>query len=229
MHGYTSGSTPVEVNTGTWLCVQPVAPFACPPLTESPFARRRRYLLRGGVAHRLSRRYPAFIAPTGSCAAPHASCGFRAQPLYRRSLQVAASPCWQRVLPDVISAILAWVPGPLPRGAPSVLAPVSSRRTSASREIRDVRRTGLFLHGNFGRVGIFGVAVIPLCSGSHARQAPRLLPPLWACAHRAAGPFTPRNGHAVTRMNCGIATCLNRAIGTAGLSPAGLQPCRPLH
>jgi hypothetical protein len=29
-------------------------------------------------------------------------------------------------------------------------------------------------------------------------------------------------------MNCGIATCLNRAIDMAGLSPAGLQPCRPL-
>ena len=45
---------------------------------------------------------------------------------------------------------------------------------------------------------------------------------------RAAGPFTPRNGPTVTRRNCGIATCLNRAIGTAGLSPAGLRPCRPL-
>jgi hypothetical protein len=45
---------------------------------------------------------------------------------------------------------------------------------------------------------------------------------------RAAGPFTPRNGHVVTHMNCGIATCLNRAIGMAGLSPAGLQPCRLL-
>jgi hypothetical protein len=39
---------------------------------------------------------------------------------------------------------------------------------------------------------------------------------------RAAGPFTPRNGHVVTHMNCGIATCLNRAIGIAGLSPYSL-------
>ena len=29
-------------------------------------------------------------------------------------------------------------------------------------------------------------------------------------------------------MNCGIATCLNRAIDMTGLSPAGLQPCRLL-
>jgi len=29
--------------------------------------------------------------------------------------------------------------------------------------------------------------------------------------------------------NCGIATCLNRAIGTTGLSPVRLRPSRPLH
>ena len=46
---------------------------------------------------------------------------------------------------------------------------------------------------------------------------------------RAAGPFTPRNGRTVTRSNCGIATCMNRSICTAGLTSAGLWPCRPLH
>ncbi|MBW1678249.1 MAG: hypothetical protein JRJ79_17015 [Deltaproteobacteria bacterium] len=49
------------------------------------------------------------------------------------SLQVVASPCWEMALPNVISAILAWVLGPLPRGVPSVLLPVPSRKTSASR------------------------------------------------------------------------------------------------
>ena len=29
--------------------------------------------------------------------------------------------------------------------------------------------------------------------------------------------------------DCGIATCLNRAIDTTGLSPARLRPFRPLH
>ncbi len=29
--------------------------------------------------------------------------------------------------------------------------------------------------------------------------------------------------------SCGIATCLNRAINMTGLSPVGLQPCRPLR
>jgi hypothetical protein len=53
--------------------------------------------------------------------------------------------------------------------------------------------------------------------------------PLQLYVHRAAGPFTPRNGPGVTPRNCGIATCLNRATGTVGLSPTGLWPCRPLH
>ncbi len=57
---------------------------------------------------------------------------------------------------------------------------------------------------------------------------PQVAPTAEGHAFRAAGPFTPRNGHVVTHMNCGIATCLNRAIGMAGLSPAGLQPCRLL-
>ena len=45
---------------------------------------------------------------------------------------------------------------------------------------------------------------------------------------RAARPFISRNGHVVAHMNCGIATCLNRAIGMTRLSPARLQPCRLL-
>ena len=54
-------------------------------------------------------------------------------------------------------------------------------------------------------------------------------PPLWLYVHRAAGPSTPRNEPEVTLRNCGIATCLNRAIDMAELSSAGLWPCRPLH
>ena len=61
---------------------------------------------------------------------PPAAFGF---PYCGWSLQVVASPCWEMALPDVISAILAWVLGPLPRGVPSVLLPVPSRKTSASR------------------------------------------------------------------------------------------------
>ena len=70
------------------------------------------------------------------------------------------------------------------------------------------------------------------CSHFFMFRLPHLLgPPVVPTAgtsSRAAGPFTPRNGLGVTPKNCGIATCLNRAIGTAGLSPARLWPCRPL-
>ena len=61
-----------------------------------------------------------------------------------------------------------------------------------------------------------------------ARLDHQVAPTAEAYSLRAAGPFTPRNEHEVTHMSCGIATCLNRAIDMAGLSPAGLQPCRPL-
>jgi len=145
-----------------------------------------------------------------------------------RSLQVAASPCWKMVLPDVISTIFVWALGPVPRCAPSVLVPVSSRGTSASPQFRrgfgaqDIPRRGFCVGGAFRG-----------CSHSVRFRLPHLLDPLTAPTtasfRRAAGPFTPRNGRAVTRPNCGIATCLNRVTDTAGLSPARSWPCRPLH
>jgi hypothetical protein len=40
------------------------------PSAQSPFARARRYLARRGLLDHVSRCYPTFIAPTGSCANP---------------------------------------------------------------------------------------------------------------------------------------------------------------
>ena len=54
------------------------------------------------------------------------------------------------------------------------------------------------------------------------------------CTHRriqrswAARPLTPRRTRFVTSPSSGITTCPIRAIDTAGLSPAGLRPCRLL-
>ena len=84
------------------------------------------------------------------------------------------------------------------------------------------------LQSNFSRGGISG-----LQSFTHV-QAPQLAwPP--GCAHRTTSVGRGRPGrihHAKPRplpvRDCGIATCLNRAIGTAGLAPAGSQPCRLL-
>ena len=64
-------------------------------------------------------------------------------------------------------------------------------------------------------------------------QAPTLAwPPVRAhpdLSSRAAGPYTPRNGRAVSHSNCGIATCPNRATNMPGLSPGRSWPYRPLH
>ena len=60
--------------------------------------------------------------------------------LVRQSLQVAAYPCWEEAIPDVVSSISVEVLGPVPRRASSVLLPVSSRRASASPHVQQVRR-----------------------------------------------------------------------------------------
>jgi hypothetical protein len=68
----------------------------------------------------------------------------------------------------------------------------------------------------------------------HNVQAPILVRPS-GCTHHWTSKCPGRPGrlhHAspgwLPIPRCGITTCLNRAIGTAGLSPAGLRPCRPL-
>jgi hypothetical protein len=60
--------------------------------------------------------------------------------LVRESWQVAAYPCWDEALPEVISPICVEVLGPVPRRASAVHLPVSSRRTSASPYVQEVRR-----------------------------------------------------------------------------------------
>ncbi len=51
-----------------------------PPSAQSPFAHLGCYLRRRGVSHLVSRRYPAFIARTGSCARPKPSRRLRSMP-----------------------------------------------------------------------------------------------------------------------------------------------------
>ena len=47
--GYTSSSTPLEISTANLALSPDGAPVRCPPLTESPFARRECYSERGEV------------------------------------------------------------------------------------------------------------------------------------------------------------------------------------
>lgn len=114
LHGYTLGSTPWTHAGALGLCPAGLV-LPGPPLTESLFAHRKPSFLWGGLHLRLGGRYPAVIAPTGSCARPNASHDLRFVASAVSLCRLLRSPCWQMVLPDVISTILAWVLGPVPR------------------------------------------------------------------------------------------------------------------
>jgi len=83
-----------------------------PPRVQSPFARSRRYLNRRDVSCITSED----ITPPSSLLRAHAPVqnppAYFDLPYKAGSLQVVASLCWEMDLPDVISAILAQVPGP---------------------------------------------------------------------------------------------------------------------
>ena len=140
--------------------------------------------------------------------------------------------------------------GPVPRSASPVLLPVTSQRTSASPYGSEVRRTQTSLICNFNN------AHIPRLQSFLYVQAPILARPPY-CTYRndrllclwifilicgtclsnfhPPTPVTGQSGrlhHAMNERlpvsNCGIATYLNRAIDTTGLSPARLRPFRPL-
>ena len=146
------------------------------PSAQSPFARARCDLARRGLTDHVSRCYPAFIAPTGSCASPPpSSCLGRT--LNTRSVQVAVSPCWEKDLPDVISAHLslrAWTPTPAAR---VVHLPVSSHTTSAFPPFGPGRRSTMSVQ-RFQYGAFFEAAVIHSCSGPQVCSPPRSLLPI---------------------------------------------------
>jgi hypothetical protein len=146
------------------------------PSAQSPFARARCYLARRDLSNHVSRRDPALIAPTGSCANPPPSSCLGGT-LNTRSVQVAVSPCWEEDLPDVISAHLslrAWTSTP---AALEVHVPVSSLKTAAFPPFGPGRRSTMPMqrlqHG-----ALFEAAVIPSRSGPQVCSPPRSLLPL---------------------------------------------------
>ena len=94
-----------------------------------------------------------------------------------RSVQVAVSPCWEKDLPDVISAHLslrAWTPTP---AALEVHLPVSSPTTSAFPPFGPGRRSTMSVQRlQYG--ALFEAAVIRSCSGPQVCSPPRSLLPL---------------------------------------------------
>ena len=189
------------------------------PSAQSPFACLGRYLRQRDVKHLVRGRYPSFIAHTDSCVRPKSSFRLRF-PYFDRSLQVAVSPCWKLALPDVISTICVKALGPLPRHVPVGLFVCTPVLSGSDDQPQDF---GLATWGH--GLGTRNCPCNATSTGSWISglqsfanvQAPLLARPP-GCAHRcvrhrAAGPFTSRNGHVVTRlelsrfyMNCDIAT-----------------------
>src|SRR5574341_198347 len=90
------------------------------------------------------------------------------------SVQVAVSPCWEKDLPDVVSAHLslrAWTPTPAAR---VVLVPVSSHTTSAFPSFGTGRRSAKPVQ-RFQYGALFEAAVIRSCSGPQVCSPPRSL------------------------------------------------------
>ena len=79
-------------------------------------------------------RYDALMRQTSPRSRPtHSGLG-------RKSVQVAACPCWDEGLPDVLSPSCVQGRGPVPRRASAGRLPVSARRTSAAPSVQPVRR-----------------------------------------------------------------------------------------
>src|SRR5262249_46762718 len=107
--------------------------------------------------------------------------------LVRESLQVAACPCWAEALPDVISSISVEVLGPVPRRASAVPLPVSSRKTSASPYVQEVRRAETPAMMATSMTNRFRG-----CSHSVMFRLPHLLDPQIAPTAEAPGPLGSR-------------------------------------
>ena len=145
------------------------------------------------------------------------------------SSQVVANPCWEMALPDVISEFLVQVLGPIPRDVLLVHSPVSSQETPASHLVERVSHIACSRQCSFSRGADFEAAVIRLCSGPCTRSASRLHPPQdQPSISGGQALYTTQNSVGYLPRAVASLRTRFRAIGTAGLSPAGIQPCRLL-
>ena len=115
---------PVRLPPWVWLWVQTVCPLWRPRRTESPFACAGRYPPQGG-SHHLRGHYPSFLAPTGSCAPPPSSRGFRF-PYTARPCRLRRAPAGRWWFPTLSLRVCPSMLGPLPRrcgGCPYPLLP----------------------------------------------------------------------------------------------------------
>ena len=147
--------------------------------------------------------------------------------LVSRSLQVAASPCWETVLPDVISADLspdAWTPTP---AALVVHILVSSHETSAFPTLGPGRRSANTRTATSVRTRISG-----LQSFTNVQASGFARPPGRSHRRLLSSPWQPgllRSGTVrfVTSPHSEYASRPNRVIdGVGTCTPLDPQPCR---
>ena len=213
-------------------------PRRCPLPTESPFARSQCYRFRPAFSIPVSGRYPAFIAPTGSCARPSSSCRLRSSLL----LQVFAGCCdpllhdgpSRRYLCDPCT--VAWVPTP-PRSS-GALVRFFPPNIGLSLVLRGSAREIILQHS-------FTQGVISGLQPFAYVQASVLAWPPDCSDHRALCPYSPQavytgqylhryrpQAPASLRVRIRIPpprrehdrTCERSRVH----SPAGSQPCRLL-
>ena len=198
-----------------------------PPSAQSPFARSGRYPCRGGLKAAWRGVTPSSLLVRAH-APDHPPPRASARALCAGSLQVVASPCCEMALPDVISAILAQVLGPLPRRVLGCACPLLHRghRSHPTLDGFDAR---IYPH----TATSVGSPISRLQSFDYLRAPTLARPP--GCSHRSSANAAGRPGlshHAspgrLPGPGCGVATCSTRTISMAGLSPAGSRPCRPL-
>jgi hypothetical protein len=146
------------------------------------------------------------------------------------SLQVAASPCWEMALPDVISASLSLDARAPVTAVCGVHIPVSSPASTAFPVLSQVGSPANTHPSDFTVEGNFATAAIPLCSGLQVCLPHRSLPPLRTSSAGRPWRLRPSRTYVVTNLCIGYASPPNRAIEGAGTStPLDSRPCRPLR
>ncbi len=211
--GSVSGHGP-----GTAKCPEPLCPataLSSPGRCPAPSRRALPLLLR---SYGLMRQTKSLSPPSA-----FRPCG--------ESLQVAASPCWEVALPDVISASLsldAWICTAVAR---EVHLTVSSPTTSTF----PTGFGGSACHvspasSDFMREPLFAVRRHFSRSGLQVCLPPKSPPPQRSDSAGRSWRLRPSRTQVVTSMSIGYASRPNRPTDGAGTcTPQDSQPCRPLQ
>ena len=184
---------------------------------------------RGSCSHNLGQRYPALLATPGSCARPHPSHVLRTMAWSASLCRLPRAPAGRRPFPMLSPQSLWRCLDPYPA------APLRCAYPFLPAELRPHLTCNRFGARHYRHdSNCHDEPISGLQSFLDVQAPPLARPP--DCSYRRSSKSSGQPGrvrHAknvwLPNTNCGIATCLNRAIGTTGLSPARLRPSRPLH